>query len=164
MPDTFKFPDGYDVTVCRKQDILDCLDANITDKDVVLAVIEQCELDASNFLREGRWTGIPFVGNIRIPKAKQIMQSDETKALLDDARDTLDKDKFILFKRELRASINQSVKTDRFYRYMTSQFVTKNQRFFKNISAERGDTYARILCYTLIDMEVINSISFINYD
>lgn len=164
MPDTFKFPDGYDVTVCRKQDILDCLDANITDKDVVLAVIEQCELDASNFLREGRWTGIPFVGNIRIPKAKQIMQSDETKALIDDARDTLDKDKFILFKRELRASINQSVKTDRFYRYMTSQFVTKNQRFFKNISAERGDTYARILCYTLIDMEVINSISFINYD
>ena len=34
MADTFKFPNGgYDVTICRKQDILDCIDKNIIDFD-----------------------------------------------------------------------------------------------------------------------------------
>ena len=60
MADIFKFPNGgYDITVCRKQDIIDALDANVTDKEVVLAIITQCEVDATNFLKEGRWTGIP---------------------------------------------------------------------------------------------------------
>ena len=42
MADTYKFPGGgYDVTVFKKQDVLDCIDKNILDKDVALAVIEQ---------------------------------------------------------------------------------------------------------------------------
>ena len=73
MADTYKFPGGgYDVTVFKKQDVLDCIDKNILDKDVALAFIEQLEVDAANFLKEGRWTGIPFIGNIRIPKLRQL--------------------------------------------------------------------------------------------
>ena len=45
MADTFKFPYGYNVTVCRKQDIVKCLDENVVDKEVVLALIEQLEVD-----------------------------------------------------------------------------------------------------------------------
>ena len=30
------FPNGYDVRVVRKQDILDCIDDNIIDKDIAL--------------------------------------------------------------------------------------------------------------------------------
>ena len=34
MADTYKFPGGgYDVTVFKKQDVLDCIDKNILDKD-----------------------------------------------------------------------------------------------------------------------------------
>ena len=50
MADTFKFPNGgYDVTVLKRQDILDCIDANIIDKEVALAIVDQCELDAAEF-------------------------------------------------------------------------------------------------------------------
>ena len=35
MSEQFKFPNGgYEVTVLRKQDILDCIDDNIIDKEI----------------------------------------------------------------------------------------------------------------------------------
>lgn len=69
MADVFRFPnDGYDVTIVKKQDILDCIDENIIDKEVALSIVEHCEKTAAEFISSGRWTGIPFIGNIRIPK------------------------------------------------------------------------------------------------
>ena len=106
MSDVFKFPNGYDVTVCRKQDILDCLDANIIDKDVVLAVITQGELDASNFIKAGRWAGIPFLGSIRIPKRSLKLESTEVKTLLDDARQSMNTEQYMIFRQKLNADIN----------------------------------------------------------
>ena len=88
MSDTLRFPNGgYNVTVCRKQDILDCLDANVVDKEVVLAIITQCEIDATNFLKEGRWTGIPYLGNMRIPKYKEKFKEIGGREILEDAKE-----------------------------------------------------------------------------
>ena len=40
MADTYKFPGGgYDVTVFKKQDVLDCIDKNILDKDVAYEIV-----------------------------------------------------------------------------------------------------------------------------
>ena len=81
MADTFKFPNGgYDVTICRKKDILECIDENIIDKDVALAIVEHCEYTAADYIKEGVWAGIPFIGNIRISKTKQLLKSDEQQA------------------------------------------------------------------------------------
>ena len=94
MADIYKFPSGgYEVTVCKKQDILDCIDKNIIDKEVALAIVERCEIDAANFLKEGRWTGIPFIGNIRIPKLKQLEESPEQQALIAEAKANLEYNK-----------------------------------------------------------------------
>ena len=42
MADTYKFPGGgYDVTVFKKQDVLDCIDKNILDKDKVQGLIDR---------------------------------------------------------------------------------------------------------------------------
>ena len=48
MVDTLKFPNGYDVIVCRRDDIMDCIEKNITDKELVLEVINNCELNIIN--------------------------------------------------------------------------------------------------------------------
>ena len=100
MADTLKFPNGgYDVTICRRQDIIDCIDKNIVDKDIALAVINHCEFQAASFIKEGRWAGIPFIGNIRVPKTVQMIRSDEQKALIEDAKEQLVKERNIMFKK-----------------------------------------------------------------
>lgn len=150
MADTFNFPcGGYEVRVLRKEDVLACIDSNIIDKDVALAIVKKCEIDAANFLREGRWAGIPFIGNIRIPKTVQNFMTEETKAIFKEAEENLDRQKYILFRKQYSTEVGKRVKIERYYRYVVSRFVGRNQKFFKNVSKKYGDEYARFLCYTL---------------
>lgn len=155
MPITKQFPNGgYDVTVCRKQDILDCLDANIIDKEVVLAVISQCELDANNFIREGRWTGIPFLGNIRVPKRVQKFESKEIQEIVDEARNTLDKDRYYVFRKNLTSDLYKGEKRERFFKYVVSSFANRNRKFYNKQVEKRGELGAQFLCYTLANMSI----------
>ena len=161
MADTYKFPGGgYDVTVFKKQDVLDCIDKNILDKDVVLAFIEQLEVDAANFLKEGRWTGIPFIGNIRIPKLRQLEESPEQQALIAEAKKNLDADKYILFRTQLGKENSKHIKQERYYRYITSIAISHNRRLYKKLCEEKGEYFARIYLYasyniTSLDNEYI---------
>lgn len=155
MPVTKQFPNGgYDVTVCRKQDILDCLDANIIDKEIVLAVISQCELDANNFMREGRWTGIPYLGNIRVPKRVQKFDSKEVQDLIEEARNTLDKERYYIFRKNLNGDISRGEKRERFFKYLVSSFASRNRKFYNKKVEKLGETGAQFLCYTLANISV----------
>lgn len=155
MADTFKFPNGYDVTVLRKQDIIDCLDANVVDKDVVLAVINQCEIDASNFIQSGRWTGIPYMGSIRIPKRIQKLNSPEIKELIDEAKNTLDKDRYIVFRQQLNSDIALEEKQERFYRYIVSHFVNNNRKYYTRLVKKyNSEKIAQFVCWTLSNLMV----------
>lgn len=154
MSDTFKFPGGYDVNVVRKQDIIDCLDANIVDKDVVLAVISQCEIDASNFIQSGRWTGIPFLGNIRLPKRIQKLRTKEVQDLIDEAKNTLDKDRYLVFRTKLATDIKLEEKHERFYRYIVSHFVNNNRKFYNRLVKKEGENVAQFICWTLSNLTV----------
>ena len=161
MADTYKFPGGgYDVTVFKKQDVLDCIDKNILDKDAALAFIEQLEVDAANFLKEGRWTGIPFIGNIRIPKLRQLEESPEQQALIAEAKENLDTDKYILFRTQLGKENSKHIKQERYYRYITSIAISHNRRLYKKLCKEKGEYFARIYLYasyniTSLDNEYI---------
>jgi hypothetical protein len=153
MADTFRFPNkGYEVKVLRKEDVLDSINKNIIDKEVALAIVKRCEIDAANFIKEGRWAGIPFIGNIRIPPAVQQLMSSEHQALVKEAEETLDAKKYVLFRHNLANDIGKQIKTERYYKYMVSKFVGKNQKFFKTIAKQHGDLYARFLCYTLTEL------------
>ena len=167
MADTYKFPGGgYDVTVFKKQDVLDCIDKNILDKDVALAFIEQLEVDAANFLKEGRWTGIPFIGNIRIHKLRQLEESPEQQALIAEAKENLDADKYILFRTQLGKENSKHIKQERYYRYITSIAISHNRRLYKKLCEEKGEYFARIYLYASYNITSLDNeyIIFDNYE
>ena len=157
MPNTFKFPpNGYEVTVLRKQDVLDCIEENIIDKEIALDIVRRCEIDATNFLKEGRWAGIPFIGNIRIPKQVQRFMSEDMQKTMRDARENLDKDKYLLFRKQVVDDTFRQIKEDRYYKYEVSKFVGKNLHIFKYLTGKHGDAMARFICFTLREMTTVD--------
>ena len=157
MPNTFKFPpNGYEVTVLRKQDVLNCIEENIIDKEIALDIVRRCEIDATNFLKEGRWAGIPFIGNIRIPKQVQRFMSEDMQKTMRDARENLDKDKYLLFRKQVVDDTFRQIKEDRYYKYEVSKFVGKNLHIFKYLTTKYGDAMARFICFTLREMTAVD--------
>lgn len=157
MADTYKFPGGYDVTVVRKKDIIDCIDNNIVDKEVALAIVEQCEIDAIKFLANGRWTGIPFIGNIRPSKVSLALKSKESLELLDAAKDNLTNNEYIAFKRELAYDAHRRVKAQRYYHYVLASAVNRNKQLFKKLVKEKGEGYARIHFFLSRSIVAVNN-------
>lgn len=157
MPDTFKFPNGgYEVKVYRKEDILKAINDNIIDKEVALELINRCEIDATNYLKHGAWASIPFMGNIRVPKFNQIAKSKEVQELIKDAKNTLNENKYILFRKQLNSDIAKHVKKERYYNYIVSSIVRRNMKLFKLISERHGDCYARFLFYCMKDFDIVD--------
>lgn len=153
MSDIFRFPKGYDVKILRKEDVIASINANIIDKEVALEIVKRCEIDAANYLKEGRWASIPFIGNIRIPKAKAIGESEEIKNILQDARENLERDKYLLFRKSVYTDISKKLSIERYFCYQVSRFVGKHPKLFKKLAKKHGDNYARFLCYTLSDID-----------
>lgn len=159
MNDTVRMPDGgYDIKIVRKEDIIKCIDSNILDKDIMLAFINQLELDARNFIEQGRWTSLPYIGTIRKNQYKEISRSKEVTELIDAARDTLDRDKYLLFRKNLKDEIAISIKHERLYKYKLSQVVKKNRSFYNRIEKRKGEKIARVVCYSFFEL------SFIDYE
>ena len=153
MNDTIKMPGGgYDVKVVRKEDILKCIDSNILDKDIMLAFINQFEVDASNFLSQGRWTSLPYIGTLRKSQYKEALNSEEVKELDEAAKENLDKNKYILFRKDLRNDIAKSIKRERLYKYTLSQVVTKNKKFYDYLEQTKGELYARFICHSMYEL------------
>ena len=144
MEETYKFPGGNDVKVVRKQDIVDCINTNIVDKEVALAIVQQCELDAANFLSQGRWAGIPFMGNLRVSKVAQLQKSKEQQEIINIARETVSKEEYVLFRRNLAYDNDRRIKAQKYYNYVLSMAVSRNRPLFKKLCKEKGISYARI--------------------
>lgn len=156
MPEVRKFPpEGYEVTVLRKQDVLKCIDENIIDKEIALEIVRRCEIDAANFLKEGRWAGIPFLGNLRIPKVVKTFLEEDTQQLMEDAKANLDKDKYLLFRRQFAKDVVKREDRERLYKYELSKFVGKNLKFFRALVDEKGEKFARVISFTLRNMTIV---------
>lgn len=150
MNDTRTFPnDGYEVVVCRRQDILDCIDENIIDKEIALSIINHCERVAADFINAGKWVGLPYIGNVRVPKIKQLENTPEQQALIKEAKENLDKQQFIMFRKQLVAENAKQVKHNRYYKYVVSIIVNKYRYKFRQLVKDKGELYARIYLFTL---------------
>ena len=155
LQESYRFPNGgHEVRIVRKQEILDCIDANITDKEIALAIIEKLELDCSNFLREGKWCGIPHMGNIRIPVARQYRKSEEQQALLEDVKNE-DTDTYIMFRRQLNAHNEQKARFLKSYNYLVSIMINRHPTYYKTLCKEKSFNVARMLMYGLGKIRVI---------
>ena len=144
MIDTRKFPGGTEVKVVRKQDIIDCIDQNIIDKDIALELIQQCELDAATFISKGRWAGIPFMGSLKISSVAKLANSEEQKELIKTAYETVSTQEYVLFRKDLAHDNERRVKAQRYYNYVLSMAVRRNRRLFVKLVKERGEGYARM--------------------
>ena len=157
MTDTYKFPGGNDVKIVRKEDIINTINYNIVDKEVALAIVKQCEIDAANFLRKGRWTGIPFMGSIKVPDVVKMSNTPEQKQRIDDAIHTVTNKQFVMFRRELAYNNEKRVKATRYYNYVLSMAVAKNRNLFKKLCKEKGVGYARIHFFLISSITAIEN-------
>ena len=157
MQDTYKFPGGKDVKVVRKEDIINTIKTNIVDTEVALAIVRQCEVDAVNFMKKGRLTGIPFMGTIKVPDTVKMSQTKEQKDLILAAMETTTNEQFVMFRRNLAYDNKVKTKARKYYNYVLSLSVAKNRNQFKKMCKERGEAYARIHFFLLYSVTSINN-------
>ena len=157
MQDTYKFPGGKDVKVVRKEDIINTIKTNIVDTEVALAIVRQCEVDAVNFMKKGRLTGIPFMGTIKVPDTVRMSQTKEQKDLILAAMETTTNEQFVMFRRNLAYDNKIKIKARKYYNYVLSLSVAKNRNQFKKMCKERGEAYARLHFFLLYSVTSINN-------
>ena len=157
MQDTYKFPGGKDVKVVRKEDIINTIKTNIVDTEVALAIVRQCEVDAVNFMKKGRLTGIPFMGTIKVPDTVRMSQTKEQKDLILAAMETNTNEQFVMFRRNLAYDNKVKIKARKYYNYVLSLSVTKNRNQFKKMCKEKGEAYARIHFFLLYSVTSVNN-------
>ena len=157
MQDTYKFPGGKDVKVVRKEDIINTINTNIVDTEVALAIVRQCEVDAVNFMKKGRLTGIPFMGTIKVPDTVRMSQTKEQKDLILAAMETNTNEQFVMFRRNLAYDNKVKIKARKYYNYVLSLSVAKNRNQFKKMCKERGEAYARIHFFLLYSVTSVNN-------
>ena len=157
MQDTYKFPGGKDVKVVRKEDIINTIKTNIVDTEVALAIVRQCEIDAVNFMKKGRLTGIPFMGTIKVPDTIRMSQTKEQKDLILAAMETNTNEQFVMFRRNLAYDNKIKIKARKYYNYVLSLSVAKNRNQFKKMCKERGEAYARIHFFLLYSVTSVNN-------
>ena len=157
MQDTYKFPGGKDVKVVRKEDIINTIKTNIVDTEVALAIVRQCEVDAVNFMKKGRLTGIPFMGTIKVPDTIKMSQTKEQKDLILAAMETNTNEQFVMFRRNLAYDNKVKTKARKYYNYVLSLSVAKNRNQFKKMCKEKGEAYARIHFFLLYSVTSVNN-------
>ena len=157
MQDTYKFPGGKDVKVVRKEDIINTIKTNIVDTEVALAIVRQCEVDAVNFMKKGRLTGIPFMGTIKVPDTIKMSQTKEQKDLIVAAMETTTNEQFVMFRRNLAYDNKIKIKARKYYNYVLSLSVAKNRNQFKKMCKEKGEAYARIHFFLLYSVTSVNN-------
>ena len=157
MQDTYKFPGGKDVKVVRKEDIINTIKTNIVDTEVALAIVRQCEIDAVNFMKKGRLTGIPFMGTIKVPDTIRMSQTKEQKDLILAAMETTTNEQFVMLRRTLAYDNKIKIKARKYYNYVLSLSVAKNRNQFKKMCKEKGEAYARIHFFLLYSVTSVNN-------
>lgn len=157
MQDTYKFPGGKDVKVVRKEDIINTIKTNIVDTEVALAIVRQCEVDAVNFMKKGRLTGIPFMGTIKVPDTIRMSQTKEQKDLILAAMETNTNEQFVMFRRNLAYDNKIKIKARKYYNYVLSLSVAKNRDQFKKMCKEKGEAYARLHFFLLYSVTSVNN-------
>lgn len=156
MDEIFKFPNGHDVVVVRKQGILDCIDDNIIDKEIALEIVRRCELDCITFLNQGRWASIPFLGNIRVPKDKQLLKSEEQQSMISSARENYGLDEYVMFRRQLAEDNEKKIRTEREFNYKVSTMANRYPKLFKNVVAKVGIHAAKVVLFGIANANVVN--------
>lgn len=150
MKETFNYPNGgFEFTVVHKEDIIETINANIKDKEVILEIIKNLEVDATSFINQGRWTGIPYLGSIKFKKGKLMNRQKEQAELIDEAFNTLNKKEYYLFRTKLAQENDKVIRNNRLYAWMTSLAAHRNIKLYKSLVKNYGDNIAKVMICSL---------------
>lgn len=140
----FRIPNSnQSIQVFDRKSMFDCILANITDRHTAFEVIKSVEENANKLLNEGKWVGIPFMGNIRIPTYKQFELSKEQQNTFKAIREYSDRSKYILARKEIRKSNVAQAKLDTYYNYVVSIEQYKRKLEFKELCKKYGKPLAK---------------------
>lgn len=157
MADIFKFPnDGFEVNIVRKKDIINTIYENITDNQIALAIITKLEKDAAEFINNGKWTSLPYIGNVRIPDETKLLNSEEYKELKAEAKEKLDSKQYLLFRKELAKEVASIAKDNRYTMYLASKLIKLNRKLYRKLIREKGIAYVKVYFRSLVGIECIN--------
>lgn len=136
---------GYSVVVLRKEDVLKTIDDNIIDKSVALDLIKQCEIDAANFVKEGRTAILPYIGSIyfNAPKKAVIDSVNE----LHEANKNLSRKEYLLFKKRVAANKIKQLKYIKQYKSSVRFAIRINKKLYKNLVKYYSESYANLQMY-----------------
>ena len=158
MAEDIKFPNnGYNIKVVTKEDILKTINDNILDKEVAIELIKQLELDAAKYLRQDKWVGIPLIGNIRVSPTKYIKRQQEADGLFEDAKEILDKDKYIIFRKQVNIENKIKAKAERYYKYITSIAIAHNQKRYKHLLKYHKDYVVRLIMFFTYNVTAVDN-------
>lgn len=155
MSETYKFPNGFEVTICKKQDIIDTINSNILDKEVAYAVIENLEKNIAKLIQRGVWTGIPYIGNVRIPKTKQLVQTQEQQELIQEAKELLDRNDYIVFRAQLGRENAKRIKSNRYFNWISSMSANTNKTLYRRLLRTKGEAYCTVYFHSVYQLECI---------
>lgn len=144
MSSIFKYPNGNDVEVVRQSDIFELLKDKVTDIELVMAVVQQCESDVEKCLRNGVWTGIPYMGNIRRPKISELNDTEERKEIIEDARRTMDVKAYNKFRHELNLSDSIKIREDRKFNSEATVSANNNLKRYRWLCKNFTIPFAKI--------------------
>lgn len=171
MADIKHFPDGYEVLVCKRQDILDCLDENVIDKELVMDVISDCELQLAEYVKNGVWAGLPFIGSFKWSEEKKIHDAPETQELINTAKETLSNNEYKAFRAKLGADICNATKKERLRGVMTAQYRKRNKLYWRQIANRPQlancidkEVVVRFICGTFMDIEPMYDTTMNSYE
>lgn len=156
------FPNGYSVRVVRKEDIIACLDKNVTDPEVVLEVIKHCELCAANYITNGQWASIPFMGSLKINIARKLAR-DKVKEFNAGAEAYLDKEnvqekhRYYLFKKALNSDIRDKLRAESYYNYIVSLGIPRYYKQYFRVYRNCGKYAARLYIFFRMNIAAIDN-------
>lgn len=155
MSDYFRFPNGDKVKVLKTADVLTCIENNITDIDVARAVIEHCEKQAKELLKQDKWVSIPYIGNIRRNPNKVLQRTAEQKTAIEKAKTELSLEEYKTFKIDLAKNNEKIIRERRNRQYKASILVGKNKQLFYHLLSVKGENYARLHFILLTSLTII---------
>ena len=143
MKDTRTFPDGYELNIVRRSDILNELRDTVTDFDVVMEVVTHCEKEVGQRLLKGEWAGLPFMGNFKINEVTQINKTEERRELYKDMKKELTKEEFRSFRKDLALSDNIQIEREKRYNREATVAANVNLKRYRKLCTTVGIAFAK---------------------
>lgn len=152
-----KYPNGYEFTVIDKRDVLKCIEDNIIDKDIALAIVSFCEAQACKLVGERGTASIPYFGRLETSKADRDVMTSDKKELLEEAKANLDKERFVLFRNNLYQEVHKNIRNQKIFTTTANILISRNRGLYNRMIKITGIPFAKVYFYSLYFINCVDN-------